>query len=68
MPMGDYSKPTAFIDHAISPALTKFLAKEGMHSMSFNPDSVMKITLKIIELDDGREVRAGVLSGALRDA
>jgi len=35
------------------PDFAEFLVKEGIDSMSLNPDSVMKITLKIKEMEDG---------------
>ena len=35
------------------PDFAEFLVKEGIDSMSLNPDSVMKITLKIKEIEDG---------------
>jgi pyruvate,water dikinase len=34
------------------PAFAEFLVKEGIDSISLNPDSVMKITLKVIEMED----------------
>jgi pyruvate, water dikinase len=34
------------------PEFAEFLVKEGINSMSLNPDSIMKITLKVIELED----------------
>jgi len=35
------------------PDFAGFLVKEGIDSMSLNPDSVMKITLKVKEIEDG---------------
>lgn len=34
------------------PDFAGFLVKEGIDSMSLNPDSVMKITLKVKEIED----------------
>lgn len=34
------------------PDFAEFLVKEGIDSISLNPDSVLKITLKILELED----------------
>lgn len=34
------------------PEFAEFLVKEGIDSMSLNPDSVMKITLKVREMED----------------
>ena len=34
------------------PEFAEFLVKEGIDSMSLNPDSVMKITLKVKEIED----------------
>ncbi len=34
----------------------EFLVKEGIDSMFLNPDSIMKITLKIVELENGLEI------------
>jgi pyruvate,water dikinase len=34
------------------PEFAEFLVKEGIDSMSLNPDSVMKITLKVIEMEN----------------
>ncbi len=34
------------------PEVAEFLVKEGIDSMSLNPDSVMKITLKVTEMED----------------
>jgi len=34
------------------PEFAQFLVKEGIHSMSLNPDSVMRITLKLVELEN----------------
>jgi len=34
------------------PEFAEFLVKEGIDSMSLNPDSVMKITLKVKEMED----------------
>ena len=34
------------------PEFAHFLVKEGIHSMSLNPDSIMRITLKLVELED----------------
>ena len=34
------------------PDFAEFLVKEGIDSMSLNPDSVMKITLKVKEVED----------------
>jgi pyruvate,water dikinase len=43
------------------PEFAEFLVKEGIDSMSLNPDSVMKITLKVKEMENmlkkGHEVR-----------
>jgi pyruvate,water dikinase len=33
------------------PEFAEFLVKEGIDSMSLNPDSVMKITLKVVEME-----------------
>ncbi len=35
------------------PEFAEFLVKEGIDSMSLNPDSIMKITLKLKEIEDG---------------
>jgi len=37
------------------PEFAKFLVKEGIDSMSLNPDSVMKITLKVVEFEEKLE-------------
>ena len=34
------------------PEFAEFLVKEGINSMSLNPDSIMKITLKVIDLEN----------------
>jgi len=34
------------------PEFAEFLVKEGIDSMSLNPDSVMKITLKVVKIED----------------
>ncbi|MBN1931535.1 MAG: phosphoenolpyruvate synthase [Desulfobacterales bacterium] len=34
------------------PEFAQFLVREGIDSMSLNPDSVMKITLKVVEFED----------------
>ena len=34
------------------PEFAEFLVKEGIDSMSLNPDSVMRITLKVKEMED----------------
>ncbi|VUT28022.1 MAG: putative phosphoenolpyruvate synthase [Candidatus Syntrophoarchaeum sp. GoM_oil] len=34
------------------PKFAEFLVKEGIDSMSLNPDSVMKITLKVVEMEN----------------
>ncbi|WP_455278358.1 phosphoenolpyruvate synthase [[Eubacterium] cellulosolvens] len=34
------------------PKFAEFLVKEGIDSMSLNPDSIMKITLKVIEMEN----------------
>ena len=34
------------------PEFAAFLVKEGIDSMSLNPDSVMKTTLKVLEEED----------------
>jgi pyruvate,water dikinase len=34
------------------PEFAEFLVKEGIDSMSLNPDSVMKITLKVLDMED----------------
>jgi len=34
------------------PEFAEFLVKEGIDSMSLNPDAIMKITLKVIEMED----------------
>jgi phosphoenolpyruvate synthase/pyruvate phosphate dikinase len=31
---------------------TKFLVKEGINSMSLNPDSIMKVTLQLVDIED----------------
>ena len=31
---------------------TEFLVNEGIYSMSLNPDSVMKITLRVLEMEE----------------
>jgi pyruvate,water dikinase len=36
------------------PEFAEFLVKEGIDSISLNPDSVMKITLRVSELEQGR--------------
>ena len=33
------------------PEFAEFLVKEGIDSMSLNPDSVMKITLRVLEME-----------------
>ncbi len=35
------------------PEFAEFLVKEGIDSMSLNPDSVMKIALKVLEVEKG---------------
>ncbi|MDY0387562.1 MAG: phosphoenolpyruvate synthase [Methanolobus sp.] len=37
------------------PEFAEFLVKEGIDSMSLNPDSVMKIALKVLEVEKGME-------------
>ncbi len=37
------------------PEFAEFLVKEGIDSMSLNPDSVMKITLKVLEIEKNLE-------------
>ncbi len=39
------------------PEFAEFLAKEGIESMSLNPDSVMKITLRVMEIE--KKLRGG---------
>jgi pyruvate,water dikinase len=39
------------------PEFAEFLVKEGIDSMSLNPDSVMKITLKVIEMENKLKMR-----------
>jgi pyruvate,water dikinase len=34
------------------PEFAEFLVKEGIDSMSLNPDSIMKITLRVIDIED----------------
>lgn len=34
------------------PEFAEFLVKEKIHSMSLNPDSIMKITLKVLDIED----------------
>ena len=34
------------------PDFAEFLVKEGIDSMSLNPDAVLKITLKVKEIED----------------
>jgi pyruvate, water dikinase len=35
------------------PEFAEFLVKEGINSISLNPDSIMKMTLKVIDVEDG---------------
>jgi pyruvate,water dikinase len=37
--------------HSDYPEFAEFLVKEWIDSMSFNPDSIMKTTLKVIDLE-----------------
>jgi pyruvate, water dikinase len=34
------------------PEFAEFLVKQGINSMSLNPDSIMKVTLELVELED----------------
>jgi pyruvate,water dikinase len=34
------------------PEFAEFLVKEGINSMSLNPDSVMKVTLELVDIED----------------
>ena len=34
------------------PEFAEFLVKEGIDSMSLNPDSILKITLKVLEIEE----------------
>ncbi|MFC1894061.1 putative PEP-binding protein, partial [Chloroflexota bacterium] len=34
------------------PEFAEFLVKEGINSMSLNPDSIMKVTLELVDIED----------------
>jgi pyruvate, water dikinase len=34
------------------PEFAEFLVREGIDSMSLNPDSILKITLKVLEIEE----------------
>jgi pyruvate,water dikinase len=34
------------------PEFAEFLVKEGINSMSLNPDSIMKVTLQLVDIED----------------
>jgi len=34
------------------PEFAEFIVREGIDSMSLNPDSIMKITLKVLEIEN----------------
>jgi pyruvate, water dikinase len=42
------------------PEFAEFLVKEGIDSISLNPDSIMKITRKVIEMEAFRKIRDGL--------
>jgi pyruvate,water dikinase len=34
------------------PEFAEFLVKEGINSMSLNPDSIMKVSLELVDIED----------------